>query len=262
MTIETMTQAAPTNIGNHQSRDEARVDSASRTLTAIATFQLVGNGWLLTVRSWAARARISDIVDLAAIGIGIGILAGSRDFADPRVLAVMQTHSLDLWGHSIVDSADADSSDLHTLVAAAFTFDNDPHDALEHAMASSSGYQGWTPERVMSIDTFEVSPRWRGTAFTPYVAALMLSKFATLGREAFILHAHPMTYGNPNRLPATAWAGRAEEDHRHVPHDRVCPFDDDAHLAGWFPDGALRAFMERAEQTWPYLQPDLDAPFA
>ena len=40
---------------------------------------------------------------------------------------------------------------------------------------------------------------------TPYITALILSKFAILGRDAFILHAHPMTYGNPDRLPDSAW---------------------------------------------------------
>jgi hypothetical protein len=214
-----------------------------------------------TIHSWTARARISDIVDVAADDQAEASAPGGNNFADPRVLAVMQIHSLDLWGHSIVDSADADSSELHALVAAAFTFDNDPHDALEQAMVASSGYQGWTPERVMTIDTFEVTPRWRGTAFTPYVAALMLSKFATLGRDAFILHAHPMMYGEADRLPATAWQTAQKKIIAMYRTIGFCPFDDDARMAGWFPDGALRAFMERAEHTWPYLQPDLDARF-
>jgi hypothetical protein len=178
-------------------------------------------------------------------------------FDDPSLIATMRLHSLALWRHDILEAADADSQELSDLVEATFMGrgDNGLSEAATAAFAQSSGYEEGVNQQLMTVDTFEMNPLWRGTALTPYVAALALSKFAHLGQDAFILHAHPMTYGDPGSRPKEYWDATQKKIAAMWRTVGFRSYDGEFHMAGSFPEYQLDDFLERAEDLWPYLRP-------
>ena len=212
------------------------------------------------VRSWAARAYVPDYALRYYDASKLPPCDRSpRDVApllrvdDAGTLARMRLYTVKIGEPqpALLAANDVDP-ELGEVIASAIDIDNEPLLPVRQAIKASSRQNGWTPDRLLVLQTFAVHPRWTGTGFTPYLAAMTLSKFASLGSDAVLLHAHPVLFGKLARESIAAVQRKIIKMYRLLGFEQ---YDDEGHMAGWFPRGALDDFLDDAPQVWSYLEP-------
>jgi hypothetical protein len=192
-----------------------------------------------SVRAWTVDATLSrDQVDIDHAHVDEDAFDHDREVARMWLYAVNPEDGDPL---ADLDSISADCGDLGAAIWRG--------GAVRTAFAAATGTVSGEP--VLLVDNFTVADRWRGTVFTPALAALMLEPFAALGATTAALYACPAGAGRMSDIRRAAIQRRIASMWAHL---GFRPFTEYGCLAMPLTTQGMTGMIEQASETIPALK--------